>query len=74
VELLPLDDPRWTEYRGGYNRTAYDVVPLIYQLPREGTSDRFWEIAWDELHHQGRRGETSYASGTPVSARKRGST
>jgi len=61
VELLPLDDPRWAKYRGGYNRAAYNVLPLIYQLQREGTSGRFWEIAWDELHHQGDVGEASYA-------------
>lgn len=61
MELLSLDDPRWAEYRGGYNRAAYNVVPLIYQLQREGTSDRFWEVAWAELHHQGDVGEASYA-------------
>jgi hypothetical protein len=60
VELLPLDDSRWAKYRGGY-RAAFNVVPLIHQLQREGTSDRFWEIVWDELHHQGDVGEASYA-------------
>lgn len=61
MELLPLDDPRWVKYRGSYNRAAYNVVPLIYQLQCEGTSDRFWEIACAELHHQGEVGEASYA-------------
>jgi hypothetical protein len=61
LELLPLDDSRWATYRGGYNRAPYDVVPLIRRLHREGTSDMFWELVWDELHHQGDVGEASYA-------------
>lgn len=61
LELLPLDDPRWAMYCGGYNRAPYDVVSLIRQLHREGTSERFWELVWDELHHQGDVGEASYA-------------
>lgn len=61
MQLLPLDDPRWATYRGGYNRTPYDVVPLIRQLHQEGASSRFWELAWAELHHQGDVGEASYA-------------
>jgi hypothetical protein len=61
LALLPLDDPRWATYRGGYNRAPYDVVPLIRQLQREGTSSRFWELVWADLHHQGDVGEASYA-------------
>lgn len=61
MDLLPLDDPRWATYRGGYNRAPYDVVPLIRRLHREGTSDLFWELVWVELHHQGDVGEASYA-------------
>ena len=61
MQLLPLDDPRWATYCGGYNRIPYDVVPLIRQLQHEGASERFWEIVWAELHHQGDVGEASYA-------------
>jgi hypothetical protein len=49
LALLPLDDPRWATYRGGYNRAPYDVVPP----QREGTSSRFWDLVWADLHHQG---------------------
>ncbi|MFC4312384.1 hypothetical protein ACFPN2_25095 [Steroidobacter flavus] len=61
MELLPLDDPRWAAYRRGYNRVPFDVVSLIRRLQQEGTSDKFWELVWDELHHQGDVGEASYA-------------
>lgn len=60
VELFPLNDLRWAAYRGGY-RVPYDVVPLIQQLQKEGTSEKFWELAWQELHHQGDVGEATYA-------------
>lgn len=61
MDLLPLDDPRWATYRGGYNRCPYDVVPLINELQQNGTSRQFWELVWAELHHQGDVGEASYA-------------
>lgn len=61
MQLLPLDDSRWANYRGGYNRVPYNVVPLIHRLNSEGTSDSFWEVVWSELHHQGDVGEASYA-------------
>jgi hypothetical protein len=60
IELFPLDDLRWAAYRGGY-RIPYDVVPLIQRLQTEGTSEKFWELAWQELHHQGNVGEATYA-------------
>jgi hypothetical protein len=60
MDLLSLDDPRWATYRGGYNRVPFDVVPVIHRLRREGTSNQFWELVWDELHHQGDVGEASY--------------
>jgi hypothetical protein len=61
LDLLPLNDPHWACYRGGYNLSLYDVVPLIHRLQREGTSKEFWELVWAELHHQGDVGEASYA-------------
>jgi hypothetical protein len=61
MKLLPLEDPRWKGYRGGYNRVAYDVVPLIRELQAEGFSESFWGRVWDDLHHQGDVGEASYA-------------
>lgn len=32
MKLLPLDDPRWTGYCGGYKHAPYNVVPLIEEL------------------------------------------
>lgn len=60
LAILPLDDPRWATYRGGY-RAPCNVVSLIRQLQREGTSAQFWDWVWAELHHQGDVGEASYA-------------
>ena len=60
MNLLPLDDPRWTTYHGGY-RHLYDAAPLMRQLLDSGASDPFWETIWSELHHQGDVGEASYA-------------
>ena len=60
TELFPLTDLRWPAYRGGY-RTPYDIVSLIQRLQAEGTSDGFWKVAWEELHHQGDVGEATYA-------------
>jgi hypothetical protein len=61
MNLLPLDDPRWTTYRGAYNRGPCNVVGLIQRLLRDGTSEGLWKTVWDELHHQGDVGEASYA-------------
>jgi hypothetical protein len=60
MKLMPLDDSRWATYNGGY-RSPYNVVPLILRLNNEGTSGGFWEVVWNELHHQGDVGEASYA-------------
>lgn len=60
MKLMPLDDSRWATYSGGY-RSPYNVVPLIHRLNDEGTSGDFWEVVWNELHHQGDVGEASYA-------------
>jgi hypothetical protein len=38
-----------------------DIVPLIQRLQTEGTSEGFWKIAWEELHHQADVGEATYA-------------
>lgn len=61
MDLLPLDDPRWATYQGGYHRCPYDAVPLIRELQTSGTSAQFWDTVWAELHHQGDVGEASYA-------------
>jgi hypothetical protein len=60
MRLLPLDDPRWSNYRGGY-RTVFNPVVLIHGLLRDGATPAFWDEVWTELHHQGDVGEASYA-------------
>lgn len=32
MQLLELDDPRWSRYRGGYNRAVPDIVPFLLYL------------------------------------------
>lgn len=61
MNLLPLDDPRWATYRGGYNRAPFDVVSLIRNLQTHGATEDFWQTVWDDLQHQGDVGEASYA-------------
>jgi hypothetical protein len=62
MTLLPLNDPRWAAYRGGYNRAAAtNVVPFLTRLASGAVSDDDWSILWDDLHHQGDIGEASYA-------------
>jgi hypothetical protein len=59
--LLPLNDSKWSEYRGGYNRAVYDLVPFLTKLQSGDPSEEDWRILWDDLHHQGDVGEASYA-------------
>jgi hypothetical protein len=61
MPLLPLDDPRWARYRGGYNRAVVDVVPFLRKLSSGAIAEDDWSILWDDLHHQGDVGEASYA-------------
>lgn len=59
--LLPLNDPRWNQYCGGYNRAVVDVVPFLQKLQDADMAEADWNILWDDLHHQGDVGEASYA-------------
>lgn len=59
--MLPLDDPRWAKYRGGY-RVIYDATAVLRRLYDGETSKVLWQELWDELHHQGDVGEASYAA------------
>lgn len=61
MNLLPLNDPRWAHYRGGYNRAVLEVVPFLKKLQAGVMSEDDWSILWDDLHHQGDIGEASYA-------------
>ena len=61
MALLSLNDPRWAEYRGGYNLTVLNVVPFLTKLQSGVVADADWDILWEDLHHQGDLGEASYA-------------
>jgi hypothetical protein len=61
MSLLSLNDPRWAEYRGGYNRAVLNVVPFLKKLESGVVMENDWNILWDDLHHQGDVGEASYA-------------
>lgn len=61
MSLLPLDDPRWNGYRGGYNRVVYNLAPFLTKLRSLKMAEEDWNILWDDLHHQGDLGEASYA-------------
>ena len=59
--MLPLDDPRWKKYKGGY-REKYDASVPLKRLFQEGARQDIWDELWQELHHQGDLGEASYAA------------
>jgi hypothetical protein len=59
--MLPLDDPRWQSYKGGY-RMVYDASPGIRRLLESGPTEELWEEFCTELHHQGDVHQASYAA------------
>lgn len=59
--MLPLNDPRWASYQGGY-RTTYDASKVLRGLLEGEPSKAAWQELWEELHHQGDVGAASYAS------------
>ena len=59
--MLPLDDPKWQSYKGGY-RAVYDASKSLRLLLADGGSPELWTELWNELHHQGDVDEASYAS------------
>lgn len=56
--MLPLNDPRWRELMGGY-KTPYDPSDALLRLEN---GQEVWDELWQELHHQGDVGESSYAA------------
>jgi hypothetical protein len=59
--MLPLDDPRWQTYHGGY-RVPYDASRPLQQLFQGAPTAPIWEEFWQELHHQGDVDAASYAA------------
>ena len=60
---MELDDYRWRELRGGY-KEIYDPRPALGRLVSGTDVDGAWNELWQELHHQGDIGESSYAAVT----------
>ncbi len=56
--MLPLDDPRWPELKGGY-RVPFDASVLLARLER---GEDVWDELWQKLYHQGDVREASYAA------------
>ena len=61
AQMLGLEDPRWTELKGGY-RIPFDPRPLLKELERNVELNSVWKELWNELHHQGDVGEASFAA------------
>jgi hypothetical protein len=59
--MLPLDDPRWAAYVGGYG-LPYDASDAIRRLLDGPDPEGAMEELEDELCHQGDLGSASYAS------------
>lgn len=59
--MLPLDDPRWSEYIGGY-QVAYDASEALRRLLDGPEAEGALEELENELCHQGDLGGASYAS------------
>jgi len=59
--VLPYNDPKWRELKGGY-KVLYDPTPALKKLERGMDNASTWDELWQELHHQGDVGEASYAA------------
>jgi hypothetical protein len=58
--MMELADKRWPKLKGG-RRTPIDPRPLLQKLESGKATKEVWDELWDELHHQGDVGESSYA-------------
>lgn len=59
--MLPLDDPKWAEMRGGFG-PLYNPSPAIRKLEAGEEVAAAWDDLWHNLYHQGNVGEASYAT------------
>jgi hypothetical protein len=59
--MLSLDDPKWSELKGGY-KVLYSPVSALRQLEAGVNTAEAWKELWNDLHHQGDVGEASYAA------------
>ena len=61
LDALDLNDPEWTQLRGGY-RVPYDPRTALGMLERGESVEIAWKELWTELYHQGDIGEAAYAA------------
>ncbi len=60
--MIPLSDPKWIDFDGGY-RDKYDAsVPLARLESCVEGLDAIWSELWENLYHQGDVGIASYAA------------
>lgn len=59
--MLSFDDPRWSEFDGGY-RVRFDPRPILLKLAGGSNTGEVWHELWEELHHQGDVGLASFAA------------
>jgi hypothetical protein len=59
--VLPLDDPRWPTFIGGY-RQAYDASDALQQLMDQHRTHEAVEELENELCHQGDLGSASFVA------------
>lgn len=60
--MIKLNDPKWKELKGGYG-TPYDASIALKKLEETNHTHDVDDILaelWDELHHQGNVGLSSY--------------
>ncbi len=61
ARMLPFEDHRWAELKGGY-RVPFDPRPSLMRIESGTEVAPAWHELWEELHHQGDVGEASYAA------------
>jgi hypothetical protein len=59
--MLSLDDPKWTELKGGFG-PLYNPTAALRKLEAGDQIAAAWDDLWNNLHHQGDVGEASYAA------------
>jgi hypothetical protein len=59
--MLNFDDPKWSELKAGY-KLLYNPVSALRQLEAGVDTAKAWGELWNELHHKGDVGESSYAA------------
>jgi hypothetical protein len=59
--MLSFDDERWSHLTGGY-KTLFDPRPALRKLESQHDTAAAWQELWENLYHQGKVGDASYAA------------